>query len=187
MKSIIKLVIMLIFLISIFYINNIYVLCLLILINLITIIILKINIKSFFKKFFVLMPFILLTFIINLLLSEAIYSLFIVIRLFLAYMISYTFLKVTTIKEFAISIEKLISPLKIFKVNYKKVSLIIYISVSIIPYVISEIKQKKYSIKARTIKKDIRYFYLIIKSEIISLIVRVSEYEKSLLVKGYIC
>lgn len=185
MKNIIKFLILIFYIISIFYITNITILLIFALINLLIMILNKISLQEFFKNIILLLPFVIFTVLINCFMIDYKYALFIGIRLILAYMISYLFYKMLTVKDIAIVIQKLLMPLKIFKIDNRKVGLIIFISLSIIPNAMNELQQKKYSIKSKSINIKFKNLFLIIKSVLVSMLIKVNEYENSLMSKGY--
>lgn len=185
MKSIIKFLILIFYLISIFYINHIIVLIMLILMNLLIMIFNKISLKGFFKNITLLLPFVIFTVLINCFIIDYKYALFIGIRLILAYMISYLLSRALTIKEVAMVIQRLLIPLKIFKIDNKKIGLIIFIALSIIPNILNEMQQKKYSIKSKSINIKLKNIFLIVKSVLVSMLIKVNEYENAIVSKGY--
>lgn len=185
MKNIIKFLIMLFYLISIFYINNIFILIILIFVNFSIMILFKITIIDFFKSIIILIPFIFFTVLINYFIVNYEYALFIGIRLLMSYMISYIFIKILTIKELVNVIDKFLSPLKLFRIDYKKITLIIFIAISIVPNILNELQQKIYSLKSKLIKISPKNFLLIIKSILLSMILKVNEFENALMSKGY--
>lgn len=185
MKNIIKFLILIFYLISIFYINNIIFLMILILINLLIIIFKKVHLTEFFRNLVLLLPFVIFTVLINCFILDFKYALFIGIRLVLAYTISYLLAKLLTIKDVAIVIQQLLTPLKIFKIDNKKIGLIIFIALSIIPKFLNELQQKKYSIKSKSINIKLKSFFLIVKSVLVAMLIQVNEYENALISKGY--
>ncbi|MBP3502927.1 MAG: hypothetical protein J6K42_05600 [Clostridia bacterium] len=185
MKNILKFLILIFYLISIFYINNIIVLIMLILMNLLIMIFNKISLKGFFKNIALLLPFVIFTVLINCFIIDYKYAVFIGIRLILAYMISYLLSKMLTIKDVAIVIQRLLIPLKIFKIDNKKIGLIIFIALSIIPNVLNELQQRKYSIKSKSTNINLKNLFLIVKSVLVSMLIKVNEYENALVSKGY--
>lgn len=185
MKNIIKFLILIFYLISIFYINNIIILIILVLINLLIMILNKVGLKKFFKNIALLSPFVIFTVLINCYIIDYKYALFIGIRLILAYMISYLLSKMLTIKDVALVIQRLLIPLRIFKIDNKKIGLIIFIALSIIPNVLNELYQKRFSIKSKSVKIRLKNIFFIIKSVLVSMLIKVNEYENALISKGY--
>ena len=74
---------------------------------------------------------------------------------------------------------------KIFKIDNKKIGLIIFIALSIIPNVLNELQYKKYSIKSKSININLKNLFLIVKSVLVSMLIKVNEYENALVSKGY--
>lgn len=86
-------------------------------------------------------------------------------------------------------IEKLLYPLKIFKINSKEIGLVITIALSFIPIIKNELEQMKNILKIKGIKDNninlIKNFNLIFKTFFISILQRINDVEISLKAKGY--
>ena len=173
------------YLILIFCIDDLSLIFLLILISLICMKILKIKIIDFIKSIIFLFPFLLITIILNLVWDEIRIAMLIFFRLILAYMTTYIFAKIITIAQMMSFFEVLSKPLKLFKINNKKIALMVGIAISMIPILKDEIEQKIYSLKSKGYKFKIDGLSVILKPIFISILKRTGEMEKSLLVKGY--
>ena len=189
LKNIIKFILFLIYVIGIFFINNYYILGAIALFNISLILITKINIKKTINNLIKLLPFILFTALINYLLIDLKSAILITVRLILICNISYIFSKTITYLEFADVIEKLLYPLKIFKVNPKDISLMISIALSFMPIMKDELLQMKNVLKVKGINLTkinlIKNMNLVFKPFFISVLRRVNEIEMSISAKGY--
>ena len=105
----------------IFFIKNPILLGGVLCVNIILMLILKINIKNAILFCLKLMPFILFTAIFNLLFGGIELCILISVRLILVCNITYIFSQKQTPKRLGNTIEKLLTPLKIFKVNTKEI------------------------------------------------------------------
>lgn len=185
MNNVMKLMFFLIYLILIFYINNVNILLILFIFNFLIMFISKIKIIKSVINVIKVIPFIFFTILINCIIVNYEYGLYIGVRLLLAYMVSYILINVITIRDFINAFEIIMKPLQIFNINVKEITLIIAIAISIIPYIIEELQQKKYSLKSKSIKIGFGNYVIIIKSILVSLIIKTKEYENALLAKGY--
>lgn len=186
MKSLLKFIIFIFLTFAIFFIKNIYVLCIIATISISFMLTLKISIKDFFKSFKLLIPFLFLTFLLNIVLADLMESIFILFRIIICYCITYTYYKTTTIAEISKTFELLFSPLKIFKINTKNISLIVSISLCTIPILKNEVTAVQNAIKSKGAKIKINNFSLVLKPILISIIKRTGEMEKALISKGYV-
>ena len=120
MKNIIKFILFLIYTIGIFFIKDYMWLGLIGIFNIILILALKINISNSIKNLIKLLPFILVTVVINILLAELKFAILMGVRLGLVCNLTYTFSKTISNTEIGDVIEKLVYPLKIFKINQER-------------------------------------------------------------------
>lgn len=133
------------------------------------------NIEYHYKKIFNLKYFLLSIFIINFIFKITLYENIIIILKLIEIIIYTNIITITTsLKEMTYGIEKLLSFLKIFKINYKIISLSISLSISFIPIIIEQtnkiiksLKSKSIEIKNNTFKNKI----IIIKAIIIPIII----------------
>ena len=189
MKNILKFILLLIYVIGIFFVNSYYLLGLIALFNISLILIAKIDIRKTIKNLIKLLPFILFTSVINLILIDLQSAILITVRLILVCNISYILSKTNTNLEFADVIEKILYPLKIFKVNPKDISLMISIALSFMPIMKEELLQMKNVLKVKGINATkinlIKNMNLIFKPFFVSVLQRVNEIEMSISAKGY--
>ena len=185
MKNLLKFIIFIFLTFVIFFIKNFYVLCIIATINIFLMLIIKISIKDFFKSFRLLIPFLFLAFLLNIVLADLMESALILFRIIICYCITYIYYKTTTIAEISYTFELLLSPLKIFKINTKNISLIVSISLCTIPILKNEITVVQNAIKSKGAKIKISNFSLVLKPILISIIKRTGEMEKALISKGF--
>ncbi len=174
----------------IFFIKEYIILGFVFLINLILMGLLKVNLKKAFFFILKLMPFILFTGILNILLGDLSLGILISIRLILVCNITYIFSSKMTPKKLESSIEKLLFPLKIFKVNTRNIGIMVSIAIAFIPIFQREVQNLKYSLSAKGFKMNLKNFIkkpsLILMPIISSTIKKTTEIEQSMLAKGYI-
>lgn len=189
MKNLIKFILFLIYTIGIFFIKNYMLLGLIIIFNIILMLIIKINLKNAINNLIKLLPFILFTVAINMIFADLNFSILIGIRLILVCNLSYVFSKTISYMEFAEVIEKIVYPLKIFKINPKEIGLVVSIALSFVPIMKNEFSQIKNVLKVKGIKPTtfnlLKNLGLIFKPFFISVLQRLNEIEMSLKAKGY--
>ena len=142
-KNIIKFIFFDIFVLSVFFINNYLILFLIFLSNLIIEKILKIKLKKSIEYLLYISPIIIITLIINSLISNIEYAFLIMVRFIIACNSTYIFSKSISVVEISEVIEKLLSPLKLFKINTSSIGLLISMGISFIPILKDEIIELK--------------------------------------------
>ncbi len=185
MKNLLKFLVFLLYMISIFFVENLVSLLLLFLFNISFIIVLKIQMRTLFKNIRLLLPFVLLTGLLNIVLGDLKIGLLMIIRLLIAYQITYIFSKSMTSVEVAKVIQSLAYPLKILKIDNEKIGIMISISFCVLPILKSEIESKRYALEAKGVEFKVRNYFMIMKPLFISILRRTNEMEKSLMAKGY--
>lgn len=170
----------------VFYINNILFQLSILSIILITFIIKKINIKDILRfNIYTSLSFILLIFIINIFLMSFNESTNITIKLFLACNLSYILSIILPSFKLINTINILIKPLNLIKINTQTISLIITICITFIPILINEIEKIRLSLVAKGIKyNSLKNLYYMIKVLLPNILKKVNEIEKSLISKG---
>lgn len=186
MKSLLKFIIFIFLTFAIFFIKNIYILSIIAAINISLMLIIKISIKDFFKSFRLLIPFLFVAFLLNIVLANLMEATLILFRIIICYCITYIYYKTTTIAEISYTFELLLSPLKLFKINTKNITLIVSISLCTIPILKNEITAVQNAIKSKGAKIKISNFSLVLKPILISIIKRTGEMEKALISKGFV-
>lgn len=186
MKDTINFILFLLSLTLIFYIKNIYILLSILVIYIILMATLHLSIIEFARKFKKIVIFFIITAIINSVVTNLIYASYILIRLITAYIISYIYIKMVNINQTIKAINVLLSPLKLFKVNINDLSLTITLALRILPCIFDELDQKYMALKSKGYKLKINNISLLLKPIIVSLILRVNEFEDALKLKGYL-
>ena len=164
MKNVIKLILFLIYTVGIFLIQNPIVILWAVGINLICILIQNIKFKRIIQNLWSFMGFILFTGIINIIVVDVYYGVIIAIKLILVCNITFIYANSTTYSEFAETIVKILTPLKLFKLNIEDIGIIIYISLTFIPILKQELSNVILALKAKGSKTTV--LYLIIKVQI---------------------
>ena len=189
MKNLIKFILFLIYTIGIFFINNYAILGAIAVFNIILMIILKINLKNAINSIIKLLLFIVFTVIINIIFADLKFAILIGVRLILVCNLSYTFSKTISNTEIGDVIEKLVYPLRIFKINPKEIGLMVTIALSFIPIMKAEFSQIKNVLKVKGIKPTklnlLKNLNLIFRPFFISVLQRLNEIEMSLKAQGY--
>lgn len=185
MKNVIKFVSFLVYVIGIFFIEDLKILILLGILNFAFMKMTDISIKNFLETLKFVLPFFVFTAILNAVLANLKTGVIIGIRLFLAYQITNLFSKQMTQSEFAKVIEKILYPLKIFKINPEEIGMIVSISLCVLPILKNEIEQKKDALKAKGCKGSFSNLIILVKPVLISILRRTSEMEKTLKAKGF--
>ena len=189
MITVLVFILFLIYATVIFFIKKFEILFLVFILNIIFMIIFKINLKNAVKFLIKLLPFIIFTVILNIIFSNFVSAIFIGIRLILVCNITYIFSKKMTPKKLQYVIEKILIPLKLFKINTREIGIMVSISFAFIPILQKEIENFKYTLISKgfkfNLKNIIKYPNYILMPLIISIIKRTSEIEQSMLSRGY--
>lgn len=185
MKNVFKLLFFIIYIIVIFSIKNYEILAIYILINFIISILVNVKFLGFLENIKKIMILVIFTTIVNMILESIEDGIILGIRILIAYNITYIFSNVFNISEISYTIEIILKPLYIFKINVKNISLIISIALCMIPILKEELEQTKNSLKSKGYKFKLNNLNLYIKPVIISILKRTDELEKTLIVKGY--
>lgn len=186
MKDTINFILFILSLTLIFYVTNIYILTIILLIYISFMLLLQLNIQDFLKKLLMLTPFLFITILINTLITDFFYAICIIVRLLTAYIMSYIYVKKVNINNTIYAIYILLTPLKLFKINTKDISLIITIALRILPCIFDELDQKYTALKSKGYVLKINNITILLKPMLVSLILRVNEFEEALYLKGYI-
>lgn len=185
MKNVFKLLFFIIYIIAIFCTRTFRNLSIFILINFIISKILNTNFFSFLNNFKIIIILVFFTTIINMIFGNIEVGIVLGLRILIAYNFTYIFSTAFDILEFARTIEILLSPLYIFKINVKDICLIISIALCMIPILSKELEQTKNSLKSKGYKFKVNNLDLFIKPIMISILKKTDEFEKTLIVKGY--
>lgn len=185
MKNVFKMLFFIIYIIAIFSIKNYEILIIYILINFIISKIVNVKFLGFLENIKTIMILVIFTTIVNMVFGSIEDGVILGIRILIAYNITYIFSKIFDVLEISNTIEIMLKPLYIFKINVKSISLIISIALCMIPILKEELEQTKNSLKSKGYKFKLNNLNLYIKPVIISILKRTDELEKTLIVKGY--
>jgi energy-coupling factor transporter transmembrane protein EcfT len=189
MKNLIKFILFLIYSVAIFFIKDYRLLVLVAIVNIVLMFILKINFKKSMQNLLKLFIFIAFTVIINLFFDTFKAAILIGIKLILVCNITYTFSKVLSYVQLAQVIEKILYPLKIFKINTRDIGIVVCIALTFIPILKEEFNQIKNVLEIKGFKYNIfniiKNSNLVFKPFFISVLQRINELEDSIKIKGY--
>ena len=190
MKYTIRFILFIIYTALIFCINDYRIIGIIAIINLILMIIGKIRLVEAGKNLIKLLPFIILVVLINVILASTQAAILIGIRLALVCNVTYTFTRNFTPGQLSSSIENLLTPLKLFKVNTKDIGIMISIAVAFIPILRDEAEKIKNSLKSKGFDTNgismIKNINLLLVPLIVSILKRVNHIENALKSKAYV-
>lgn len=171
---------------TIFYINNYYYYLGILFLIILFFIIKKTHIKDILKfNIYTFFSFTLIIFITNLFLMSLYESVNILIKLILACNLSFILNIVLPSYKLIKTLDILLKPLTILKINTQTVSLIISIGITFIPILINEIQKIRISLTSKGIKyNSIKNIFLMVKILIPNLLKKVNDIESSLIAKG---
>ena len=171
---------------TIFYINNYYYYLGILFLIILFFIIKKTHIKDILKfNIYTFFSFTLIIFITNLFLMSLYESVNILIKLILACNLSFILSIVLPSYKLIKTLDILLKPLTILKINTQTISLIISIGITFIPILINEIQKIRISLTSKGIKyNSIKNIFLMVKILIPNLLKKVNDIESSLLAKG---
>lgn len=189
MKNLIKFILFLMYTIGIFFVDNYIAILGIIIVNILLMLIAKINITNAVKNLINLLPFIVFTSAINILLVDFKFAVLIGIRLLIVCNVTYTFSKTISYTEFSKVIEKIVYPLKIFKINPKDVGIIVTIALSFLPIIKNELQETKRTLEVKGVRSSninlLKNINIIFKPFFVAILQRLNEIELTLRVKGY--
>ena len=171
---------------TIFYINNYYYYLGILFLIILFFIIKKTHIKDILKfNIYTFFSFTLIIFITNLFLMSLYESVNILIKLILACNLSFILSIVLPSYKLIKTLDILLKPLTILKINTQTISLIISIGITFIPILINEIQKIRISLTSKGIKyNSIKNIFLMLKILIPNLLKKVNDIESSLIAKG---
>lgn len=185
MKNVFKLLFFITYIIAIFSIRSYEFLGVFILVNFIVSKELDSKFFGFLNSIKTIIVLVIFPTIINIILGNIEDGIVLGIRIMIAYNFTYIFSTTYDILEFAQTVEIILNPLYIFKINVKNISLIISIALCMIPILSKELEQTKDSLKSKGYKFKLNNVDLYIKPIMISILKKTDELEKTLIVKGY--
>ena len=190
MKDVIKFILFILYTILIFFISDYKIIAIIFFINILFMIIGRINLKSAVRNIIRLLPFIAFVVIINIILMSIEKAVLIGIRLILVCNFTYTFTRNFTPQQLSNSIEKILIPLKIFKINTREIGIMISIAVAFVPILKDEGNKIKASLQSRGFNVNginmIKNINLLLVPLIVSILKRVQHIENAFKSKGYI-
>ncbi len=190
MKDMIKFILFVMYTALIFFILDYRIIAVIAIVNLILMLIGKINFIEAGKSILKLLPFILLVVFINIILMSTERAILIGVRLILVCNVTYTFTRNFTPVQLSNSIEKILTPLKLFKVNTKDIGIMISIAVAFIPILRDEVDKLKESLRSKGFNTNgvnmIKNINLILVPLIVSILKRVNHIENAFISKGYV-
>lgn len=172
---------------GIFFIKNYFVLLGILCLNILLMIIFKISLKQALINIYKYSFVIFITFIFNILFGYFENAFLISFRLILVCNVCFIFSQKTGFSRITLALEKLFTPLKIFHINPKDITLMINIAITSIPSFIRNISQtltameakglKRYSLKSLKYTSKILLFSIFKKTNEIELTLKVKNYE----------
>lgn len=173
---------------SIFFIKNMYLLLAILLLNIIITFFSKIPFKTIIYSIYKYLFIIILTFFFNIIFGYYKDAFIICFKLILVCNIGLVFSYKIGFSNIIISLEKLFTPLKIFKINPKNITLIINIAITSIPIFIKNLNQtlttmeakglKKYSIKSLKYTSKLLLFFIFKKTNELEFTLKVKNYQE---------
>lgn len=185
MKNILKFIIFIAYTFGIFLINDKIVLGLLFFLNVVLMISLKVSCESFLNYLKLILPFIGITMLINFSLGGINEAILIGVRIMMCFHITYLYSKTMTVTEIANMIQSICFPLKWIGINTNSISIMISISICMIPIFRKEIHTRIQAMKSKGKIIRINNYFMILKPMLISVLRRTSQMEKSLMAKAY--
>ncbi len=173
----------------IFFINNLIIILLIILFNLILLLLTKCNIKKYLRFLIKNIIFISFIFICNIFYETFTTSILICIKLFSVINLTFIITNKLTPSNLSEGFYYLLYPLKLLKIDIKKISLIITIAISFIPILSEEAKNIKTSLQIKGFEFNFKnvitrpHIYLI--TYLNNLFNRIDDLEKTLIMKSY--
>lgn len=188
--NVIKFILFLIYTVGIFYVANYWILMAIICVNIGVMILKKINLKSALKNLAGIGVFILFTVVINLFLMGIQDAILVGIRLSIVCNGTYIFTKLLSTLEIAETIQNLLLPLKLLKINTQNIGIIISIAMAFIPILTKELNNITYSLKSKgfntKVPNLIRNSSLVMKPLFITILKKVNEVEYALKAKAFL-
>jgi len=175
--------------ILVFFINNYLILSLILIVNVILMILLKINLRKYTKVLKINLSIIIFIFICNFIFGDLNLAFLTSFKIYLVINTTYLFGTIYTPIKISDSFYYLLSPLKVFKIDIKELSIIIAISLSFVPILADETRNIKMALLSKGFKFNLKnvfirpHIYLI--TYLNSLFIRIEELELSLKMKGY--
>lgn len=185
----IKFILFLIYTVGVFYIANYWFLVAIVCVNIGGMLLNKISLKGALKNLAGIGIFILFTVVINVFLMGIQDAILVGIRLLIVCNGTYIFTKLLSTLEIAETIQNLLAPLKLLKINTQNIGIIISIAMAFIPILTKELNNITYSLKSKGFNTKmpnlIKNSNLIMKPLFIAILKKVSEVEYALKAKAF--
>lgn len=185
----IKFILFLIYTVGVFYITNYWFLVAIVCVNIGGMLLNKISLKGALKNLAGIGIFILFTVVINVFLMGIQDAILVGIRLLIVCNGTYIFTKLLSTLEIAETIQNLLAPLKLLKINTQNIGIIISIAMAFIPILTKELNNITYSLKSKGFNTKmpnlIKNSNLIMKPLFIAILKKVSEVEYALKAKAF--
>lgn len=172
-----------------FFINNLKILVICLIVNIILFIIKRIKVKEYLSFILKNILFVLFIFFLNILFTDIYSSFLISFKLFLALNMTYFIFKIIDVSNITLAFYYLLFPLKIFKIDTKRISLIISIGIAFIPILSEQAINIKQSLLNKGFKFNLRnvftrpHIYLL--TYLNTLFDILNDLEYALLMKGF--
>lgn len=188
--NIIRFILFLIYTVGVFYLSDYRLLLATICVNGIVMLVSKISLKGALKNLAGIGIFVLFTVIINLFLMGIQDAILVGIRLTIVCNGTYIFTKLLSTLEIAETIQSLLTPLNLLKINTQNIAIIISIAIAFIPILTKELNNITYSLKAKGFSTKmtnlIKNSSLILKPLFIAILKKVNEVEHALKAKAFL-
>lgn len=185
----IKFILFLIYTVGVFYIANYWFLVAIVCVNIGGMLLNKISLKGALKNLAGIGIFILFTVVINVFLMGIQDAILVGIRLLIVCNGTYIFTKLLSTLEIAETIQSLLTPLKLLKINTQNIGIIISIAMAFIPILTKELNNITYSLKSKGFNTKmpnlIKNSNLIMKPLFIAILKKVNEVEYALKAKAF--
>lgn len=185
MKNSFKFILFISYTMVIFLVKNVSILSGMILLNGMITILLKINVKKILHSFKIFLPFVFITVVLNFILASLQEGILIGIRMLICYHVTYLFSQTLTTLEIADTVQKICTPLKLFRIDTQHIGMMVSISICMLPVLKDEITTARQAMQAKGKPLSIRNINLLIAPIFISIFRRTNEMEKTLLSKAY--
>lgn len=187
MRDSISLLLLLLLITSVFYIQNIYILFSFLIIFFILCFKLKISIYQIlnYNKNIFLFIILIISFF-NLIFSNIYYTFIVDLKLFIACNFTFLLKHIFPTDKLIKALEKILLPLKLFKINTEKISIILSIAINFIPIFINEITTIDASLTSKGTKNFILKFKYITKIILPTMFYKTKLIDYSLRSKNYI-
>jgi energy-coupling factor transport system permease protein len=160
-------------------------LCAFFVINIVAMILTKVRPLAALKYIFSLLPFVIFAAVFNFALGFWEDALFLTARLILICNITQCYKKVVSASDLSSAIEKLFTPLKLFKIDSKDIGLMVCISLAFIPVLRRDFNHIRLALAAKGMKLSFKTLKYVLKPFFIGIFQRTDEISDALKAKAY--